>query len=382
MADGSPVKLFVSYSWSDADHQSWVMEIATELRGAGVDVILDKWDLKEGHDANAFMEKMVTDPEIKKVVLICDQTYAEKANKRSGGVGVEAHIITPEIYKSQDQSKFVAIIRQRDEEGKPYVPAYYSSRVYIDLSNATTYPEEYERLLRWIYDEPLHTKPEIGTKPAFLETNTKTIQLTTAIAFRRASDAIKNARPHAIPALLEYFELFSREMEKFRVSRIAEEHFDETICKNIESFTTYRNEIVEIFSDIALYHCDEPAVSAIHRFFESILAYTERPESVTSWNEADFDNYRFIVQELYIYCVACLLRRERFEALDKLLTQEFYVHRRAEFGRPGMVPFTFFRVYNRALAARNQRLDLGRLSLASDMLKGNCSPHPDHRLHR
>jgi len=39
-----------------------------ELRESGVDVILDKWDLREGHDAYAFMEKMVTDPQIKKVL--------------------------------------------------------------------------------------------------------------------------------------------------------------------------------------------------------------------------------------------------------------------------------------------------------------------------
>lgn len=372
MADEPPVKLFISYSWSDADHQSWVMQIATELREAGVDVILDKWDLKEGHDANAFMEKMVTDPEIKKVALICDKAYADKANKRSGGVGIEAQIITPEIYKKQDQSKFVAIIRERDENGKPCIPTYYGSRLYIDLGNATTYPEEYERLLRWIYDQPLHLKPDIGRKPAFLGAGATTIQLTTAVAFRRASDAIKNARPHAIPALIEYFELFSREMEKFRVSRIEGEPHDETIFKNIEDFIPYRNEAVEIFSEIALYDCSESMISAVHRFFDSILGYTERPEYVHSWNEEDFDNFRFIVQELYIYCVACLLRRERFEAIDKLLAQEFFMPRRVERGQQGMVPFTSFRIYNRSLEARNRRLDLRRLSLTADMLKERC----------
>jgi hypothetical protein len=54
-------KLFISYSWSNPDHQQWVIDLATQLRESGVDVILDKWDLKEGHDAYAFMEKMVTD---------------------------------------------------------------------------------------------------------------------------------------------------------------------------------------------------------------------------------------------------------------------------------------------------------------------------------
>lgn len=69
MPEDNP-KLFISYSWSSPDHEQWVLDLATELREDGVDVILDKWDLKEGHDAHAFMEKMVTDPGIKKVALV------------------------------------------------------------------------------------------------------------------------------------------------------------------------------------------------------------------------------------------------------------------------------------------------------------------------
>jgi hypothetical protein len=62
-------------------------------------VILDKWDLREGHDAVAFMEKMVTDPEINKVLIIADQIYADKADGRSGGVGTETQIISKEVYE-------------------------------------------------------------------------------------------------------------------------------------------------------------------------------------------------------------------------------------------------------------------------------------------
>ncbi len=100
--------------------------LVTELRQEGVDVILDKWDLKEGHDVITFMEKMVSDPEIRKVAIICDRLYVEKkADKRSGGVGKETQIITPEIYEKADQGKFVAIIAEKDGEGKPYRPIYY-----------------------------------------------------------------------------------------------------------------------------------------------------------------------------------------------------------------------------------------------------------------
>jgi hypothetical protein len=63
MDDTSP-KLFISYSWSNPEHEQFVLDIATELVESGIDVILDKWDLKEGHDSYAFMEKMVADPEM------------------------------------------------------------------------------------------------------------------------------------------------------------------------------------------------------------------------------------------------------------------------------------------------------------------------------
>lgn len=74
-------KLFISYSWTDQQHAQWVLDLATNLRQSGVDVILDKWDLKEGHDAFKFMEKMVSDPEVNKVLMICNKSYSEKQIK-------------------------------------------------------------------------------------------------------------------------------------------------------------------------------------------------------------------------------------------------------------------------------------------------------------
>lgn len=76
--------------------------LATNLRDSGVNVILDKWDLKEGNDANDFMESMVKNPEIGKVLVICDKVYAKNADLRKGGVGTEAQIISSELYDKTD----------------------------------------------------------------------------------------------------------------------------------------------------------------------------------------------------------------------------------------------------------------------------------------
>lgn len=46
----------------------------------------------------------------------------------------------------------------------------------------------------------------------------------------------------------------------------------------------------------------------LHRFFEGLLPYLDRPEHVTSWSESDFDNFRFLVHELFLYAIAILLK--------------------------------------------------------------------------
>lgn len=166
MSETQNPKVFISYSWSSDEI---TMPLAERLVSHGVNVVLDKWDLKEGQDKYAFMEKSVNDPEISKVLIICDKSYTEKANNRQGGVGDETAIISPEIYGETVQEKFIPIIVEKDEFGVAFVPAYIKSRIYIDLSNPEEYENEYEKLIRNIYGKPIYKKPQLGRKPEWLE---------------------------------------------------------------------------------------------------------------------------------------------------------------------------------------------------------------------
>ena len=71
----------------------WVLQLATDLRANGVDAIVDKWQLKEGQDSYAYMERMVTDPTVEKVAVICDKKYVQRADTREGGVGAESQFM-------------------------------------------------------------------------------------------------------------------------------------------------------------------------------------------------------------------------------------------------------------------------------------------------
>lgn len=364
-------KLFISYSWSNAEHEQWVIDLATELRETGVDVILDKWDLKEGHDAVVFMEKMVTDPEIKKVAIICDEKYVVKANERAGGVGTETQIISSEVYENQAQEKFVAVVREKDNNGKAYLPTYYKNRIHIDLSEQENYANNFERLLRWIFDKPVYIKPELGNKPSFLSEGAH-VSLGTTVIYKRCIDAIKNHKAHAAGAFDEYCTAFSENLERLRISG-AEGEFDDAVIKNIEEFLPFRNEAIQLFIVIAQYAPEEKFIQRLHRFFESMIPFMSRPQSITQWKEWDFDNYKFIVHELFLYAFAILLKYDRIEQANHLLQQQYYLPENSDYGRDAMVGFTIFRNFMRSLEYRNKRLGLRRLSLRADLLKERCA---------
>jgi len=363
-------KLFISYSWTDAEHEQWVINLATELRERGVDVILDKWDLKEGHDAVAFMEKMVTDPEIKKVAIICDEEYAAKADGRAGGVGTETQIISREVYENQDQEKFVAVVCEKDETGKAHLPTYYKSRIYIDLSEPDRYADNFERLLRWIFDKPLHVKPELGNEPSFL-VNGEHVSLGTTALFKKCIDAIKNHKAHAAGTFDDYCTTFAENLERYRISK-PDGEFDDAVIKNIEEFLPFRNEAIQLFIAVAQYAPEEQFIQRLHRFFESMIPYMNRPQNISQWNEWDCDNYRFIVHELFLYALAVLLKHERIEQANCLLQQQYYLPGNSDYGRDVMVSFSVFLEHMSSLAYRNKRLALRRVSVRADLLKERC----------
>lgn len=127
------MKIFISYSWTPEENKKRTIKFAQKLRNHGFDIILDQTHLKFGYDKYVFMERMVTDPTIDKVFIICNKDYAEKADKRQGGVGDESMIITPEIYGKTEQSKFIPIVFEKDSQGKAYLPSYLKRIMYVDL---------------------------------------------------------------------------------------------------------------------------------------------------------------------------------------------------------------------------------------------------------
>jgi len=369
-------KLFVSYSWSSPEYTEEVLRLATVLRSEnGVEVILDKWHLKEGDDSYAFMERMVTDPEIQKVVLLCDTIYAEKADTRRGGVGAEAQIVSSELYSKTEQNKFVAVIMERTDEGKFPVPTYYRGRIHIDLSDPTTYATEFDRLLRWVYDKPLHVEPPLGQPPTFLSDEDRPIKLGTSSRYRRAVDTIERDVTAADGAVSEYFDCLVAEMGKLGIEDHSTGEFDDAVVEAIDAFVPYRNEAIRIVDLLAQYRDRDVSWLAVHRFFESLLPTLEF-HGAGSFHAWSYDALRFVTHELLLYTVATLLRRERFAFVGHLLGTEYYYEAAADRGRDNMVSYVAFRQSVESLQQRNKRLKLQKLTLWAHMLIERADGHP------
>lgn len=363
----SDPKVFISYAWTSPEHVEWVVQLASDLRGMGVDVVLDKWDLKEGHDSNAFMESMVTDPDVTKVIMVCDAAYAAKADKRAGGVGTEAQIISAKLYAKKDQNKFVAVVRERDAEGNVLVPTFYASRVYIDLSETDLYGPNVEQLLRWIFDKPLFVKPPIGKRPTYLDQPDE-LRTGNSALHRAALDAMKRRAPNALILVEDYLQSVVDGLESHRIPQGDDlVQFEDALMASLARFSPTKNELIDLFGLLSRTYDSEDAHRIVVRFFEGLARYQVIPDNVSRYHDFEWDNFKFIASELYLTLIATLLKREKFGFATAMLDALYF-----EPGRHGMAAkprnFTLFAGYLSSLENRNNRLKLNRTSLKADWL--------------
>jgi hypothetical protein len=153
-------KVFISYSHDSQEHKGWVIDLARFLVSYGVDVLIDAWAVRPGEDIPKFMEDGVTSAD--RILMICTKRYVEKADGAIGGVGYEKMIVTAELIKNLDTSKFIPVIRQSEPDRK--VPKFIGARYYIDLSEGVDEHAARAHLLRDLHNMP-PDRPPLGPSP-------------------------------------------------------------------------------------------------------------------------------------------------------------------------------------------------------------------------
>lgn len=352
-------KIFISYSWSNDDYIIWVRQLAEELAENNIDVELDQWSLREGDDKYVYMERMVTDPDIQKVVILCDKKYQEKADGRDGGVGTETTIMTPEIYRDvkakAGEQKFIPVVTERDQATKKeFMPVFLAGRKYIDLTDQDHYAEKFEQLVRTIHNKPLLTKPKPGSMPGYLLEDER-VNLATSARFRRAIEQVKNDKPQALNAVKDYFSVFSENLKEYDI--ISKEITPNQIVERIKEMIPARDEAVDLIEAIARYSSETRMYEEVHAFFEDLILYLEPRNTNGSYHTWSSEHYKFFVHELFLYAVASLLKYRRFEEINELIGQGYYrPGSRFSGERSGLTTFCVFDTYSEALDYYNRSL--------------------------
>ncbi len=161
-----PIRVFVSYTRTDDAHAAWVKELATFLRANGIEARLDVWYLRPGMDTPQWMSNELDLAD--RVLLICDELYAQKADRRHGGVGWEIRIIQGDLLASQEDNpdKYIPIIVTPElDAGTPK---------FLRGTFALHWPEpsldeagRRDDLLRIIYHRQ-EEAPPLGRPPSFI----------------------------------------------------------------------------------------------------------------------------------------------------------------------------------------------------------------------
>ena len=150
----------MSYSHDGEEHEAWVLKLATRLRGNGVDVCLDRWDVTLGGNLQIFMERAASDDY--RVIAVVSETYSQKCDARSGGAGVEAQMLSARLYEQLDSNAVIPIIRNNTQAS---LPAFLSGRLWEDFRDKNIEESAYERLLRDIHGVPVDAVPPLGPNP-------------------------------------------------------------------------------------------------------------------------------------------------------------------------------------------------------------------------
>lgn len=302
-------KVFISYAWGRNNARA--KDLADRLLADGIQVTIDVYDLKPGMNKHKFMQQLVNDPDVEKVLMLCDEEYKRKADDFKGGVGEEATIISPEVYGHVDQTKFVPVVLEKDGKGEAYLPTMLKSLLYIDFSDPDSEPAEYRKLVGNLWGMPDLRKPIVADRPTWINSSAVNLSgVETELArqesmIRRAPDpgALQTRIAQKIVVALESLQGSEADLEGLIV-------LTEPI----------RNSFVRFLENGLQQEgfTGERIGSLVEKMYNGITIRNDRYHVVD-------EVYRFFFWDVFICAAALLIEYERFADLRRMLNRTYFL---------------------------------------------------------
>jgi hypothetical protein len=125
--------------------------------------------------------------------------------------------------------------------------------------------------------------------------------------------------------LQEYLDTVLESLEEFRIQGAYRDpvEFDKKVVASITDYLPHRNNFVDFVGWWANYMADDESFDRVMGFLDQLLAFQNRPENVQSWNEDSFDNFRFIIWELFLYLIARLIKERKYALAARFIEAEY-----------------------------------------------------------
>lgn len=335
--------------------------------------MLDIYDLKEGYDKYAFMERMVTDSSVTHVLVICDKKYAEKADLRKAGVGTESQIISLEVYEKVEQSKFIPIVCEFDEKGLPYLPAFLKSRIWINFSSSEAVNENWERLVRLLYGKPLHVKPKLGKEPVYITTDVPIPTSEALTRFNSLKQAILQDKKGIDMYRRAFLDSCIQYADELRVrERPTVDSIGEKVLEDVKKLKLVRDYLVNWVLLESESLPEDTFAEVLIEVLERLRELKSRPVEINSWNDSWFEAHSVFVYETFLYIVASLLKTQSYKVLHEIYTSHYLKPETNRYGQESFERFDVFYGHSETLqsvlAPEGRRL----YSPAAELLKRNA----------
>lgn len=146
------VRVFISHTSKTADAVEWVKSLALYLIDQGIQARLDQFHLRRGMDLPQWMCNELA--LARKVIVVCDEAYKQKADGRLGGVGWETMIIQGDLAAlPPDSTKYQVVVRAEDMQKG--LPMYLRTRYAFHAPNLAADQTFREELVKELLDLPI-----------------------------------------------------------------------------------------------------------------------------------------------------------------------------------------------------------------------------------
>lgn len=137
-----PLKVFISYKWEDDAHNKWVEKFATDLRTAGIDAKLDKWEVRFGDSFTDYMTSKIAEADVVLFIMSSRSVAAAEAPRGEGGaVKFEMQMATSRRIAGE-KMRLIGIYREGNQTA-----AHLRDHRYADFRDDTQYLSSLQELI-------------------------------------------------------------------------------------------------------------------------------------------------------------------------------------------------------------------------------------------